>query len=77
MTGGKERNKLGPCQDKREGAKVGIHGGVSGAVSGDDDGSGEADGETGGDDGVGWMGQVICIYPYVPLTLRPQEMFFP
>ena len=59
------------------GAKVGIHGGVGGAVSGDDYGIGEADGETGGDDEVGWMGQVICIYPYVPLTLRPQEMFFP
>ena len=66
MTGGKERNKLGSCQDKRKGTEVGIHGGVSGAVSADDDGIGEADGETGGDDGVGWMGQVICIYPYVP-----------
>ena len=33
--------------------------------SGDDDGIGEGDGETGGDDEVGWMGQVICIYPYV------------
>ena len=74
MTWGKERNKLGPCQDKREGTEVGIHGG---AVSGGDNVLGEPDGETGGDDGVGWMGQVICIYPYVPLTLRPQEMFFP
>jgi hypothetical protein len=44
-----------------------MHGGVDGAVSGDDDVIGEPDGETGGDDGVGWMGQVICIYPYVPL----------
>jgi len=44
-----------------------MHGGVVGAVSGDDDVLGEPDGETGGDDGVGWMGQVICIYPYVPL----------
>ena len=48
MTWGKERNKLGPCQDKREGTEVGIYGGVSGAVSGDDDGIGEAEGETGG-----------------------------
>jgi hypothetical protein len=39
---------------------------VGGAVSGDDDLLGEPDGETGGDDGVGYMGQVICIYPYVP-----------
>ena len=53
---------MGPCQDKREGSEVGIHGGVGGAVSGDDDGIGEADGETGEDGGVGWMGQVICIY---------------
>ena len=44
------------------------HGGVGGAVSGDDDVSGEPNGETGGDDGVVCMGQVICIYPYVPLT---------
>ena len=57
---------MGPCQDKRDGTEVGIHGGVGGAVSGDDDGIGEPDGETGGDDGVGWMGQVISIYPYVP-----------
>ena len=42
MTWGKERNKLGPCQDKREGTEVGIHGGVGGAVSGDDYGIGEA-----------------------------------
>ena len=46
---------------------VGIHGGVIGAVSGDDDFLDEPDDETGGDDGVGWMGQVICIYPCVPL----------
>jgi hypothetical protein len=50
-----------------EDTEVGIHGGVSGAVSGNDDGIGEADGETGGDDGIGWMGQINCIYPYVPL----------
>jgi len=42
---------------------------VGGAVSGDDDRIGEPDGKTGGDDGVGWMGQIICIYPYVPLIL--------
>jgi hypothetical protein len=64
---GKERSKLGPCQDKRDGAEVGIHGDVGGAVSGDDDGIGAPDGNAGGDDGVGRMGQVICIYPYVPL----------
>jgi hypothetical protein len=58
---------LGPCQDKRDGTEVGMHRGAGGAVSGDDDGIGKSDGETGGDDGVGWMGQVICIYPYVPL----------
>ena len=57
---------MGSCQDKREGTEVGIYRGVSGAVSGDDESIGETDGETGGDDGVGWMGQVICIYPYVP-----------
>jgi len=45
-----------------------MHGGVSGAVSEDDDRISEPDGETGGDGTVGWMGQVICIYPYVPLT---------
>ena len=45
-----------------------MHGGVGGAVSEDDDGIGEPDGETGGDDGVGWMGQVISIYPYVPMS---------
>jgi len=44
-----------------------MHRGAGGAVSGDDDGIGKSDGETGGDDGVGWMGEVICIYPYVPL----------
>ena len=43
-----------------------MHGGVSGAVSEDDDRISEPDGETGGDGTVGWMGQVICIYPYVP-----------
>jgi hypothetical protein len=36
-------------------------------VSGYDDVTGEPDGETGGDDGVGCVGQVICIYPYVPI----------
>ena len=45
-----------------------MHGGVGGAVSGDDDGIGEPDGETGGDYGGGRMEQVICIYPYVPLS---------
>ena len=61
------------------GAEVGIHGGVGGAVSGDDSVLGEPDGESGGDGGVGCMGQVICIYPYVPLNsygrrchLRPE-----
>jgi hypothetical protein len=39
------------------------------AVSGDDDGLGEPDLETGEDDGVGWIRQVICICPYVPLGL--------
>lgn len=48
-------------------AEVGIHGGVGGAVSGNDDVAGEPDGESGGDGGVGCVGQVICIYPYVPL----------
>jgi hypothetical protein len=42
--------------------------GIGGAVSGDDDGIGAPDGKTGGDDGVGRMGQVICIYPYVPFN---------
>ena len=46
-----------------------MHRGVGGAVSEDDDVLGKPDGETGGDDGVGWMGQVICIYPYVPSGL--------
>ena len=55
LTWGKGRSKLGSCQDKREGADVRIHGGVGGAFS--------------GEDGVGWMGQVISLYPYVPLTL--------
>ena len=50
------------------GAEVGIHGGVGGAVSEDDHLIGEPDVVTGGDDGVGYMGQVIYIYPYVPLT---------
>jgi hypothetical protein len=59
---------LGPCQDKRDGTEVGMHGGVGGAVSGDGEGIGEPHGETEGDDGVGWIGQVISIYPYVPPT---------
>ena len=37
-------------------------------VSGDHDLIGELDGEAGGDDGEEWTGQVVCIYPYVPLT---------
>ena len=45
-----------------------MHGGVGGAVSRDDSVLGERDGETGGDDGVGRMGQVICIYLYAPFT---------
>ena len=75
MARGKERSKLGPCQDKRDGTEVGMHRGAGGAVSGDDDGIGKSDGETGGDDGVGWMGQVICIYPYVPLIF-PHNLYF-
>jgi hypothetical protein len=46
-----------------------MHGGLGDTVSGDDNGISEPNGETGGDDGVGCMGQVICIYPYVPLGL--------
>ena len=42
-----------PCQDKRDGEKVGIHEGVGGAVSGDDDGFGEPDTGTIEDDEVG------------------------
>ena len=61
---------MGLCQGKRDLAEVGIYGGFGGAVSGDDDVLGEPDGETGGDDGVGCVGQVICIYPYVPLNGR-------
>jgi len=53
------------------GAEVGIHGGVGSAVSGDDNGIGEPDAETGGDGGVGYVGQVICIYRYVPLNDDP------
>jgi hypothetical protein len=44
--------------------------GVGGTVSGDDDVIGEPDVETEGDDGVGCVGQVICICPYVPLNAR-------
>ena len=43
--------------------------GVGGAVSEDDDLIGEPGGGTGGDEGVGCVGQIICIYPYVPLGL--------
>jgi hypothetical protein len=68
---------LGPCQDKRDGTEVGIHGGVDGAVSGDDDGIGAPDGNAGGDDGVGRMGQVICIYPYVPFCVPVGTMSIP
>ena len=64
------RGKLGPYQDKRDGTEVWVQVFVRGAVSEDDDVLGESDGKTGGDDGVGWMGQVICIYPYVPFQ-RP------
>ena len=49
--------------------EVWMYRGVGGAVSEDDDVLGEPDDETVGDDGVGWIGQVICIYPYVPLIL--------
>ena len=45
-----------------------MHGGLGGTVSGDDNGIGEPDGETEGDEGAGWVGQIICIYPYVPLA---------
>jgi hypothetical protein len=68
LTWGQEKSKLGPCQDKQDGTEVGIQGCVESKVSGDDYGIGEPDGETGGDDGVGCMGQVICIYPYVPTS---------
>ena len=59
---------MGPYLDKRDGTEVGMHGCIDGAVSVDDEGIDEPDGETGGDDGVGWMGQVIYIYPYVPIN---------
>ena len=41
-----------------------------GAVSGDDDVIGQSDGENAEDEGVGCVGQAICIYPYVPLVLK-------
>ena len=53
MTWGKGSSKFGPCQDKRDGTEIGIHGGTGGAVCGDDDFISRSDGETGGDDGVG------------------------
>jgi hypothetical protein len=56
LTWVKERSKLGPSKDKRDGTEVGMHGGVGGAISGYDDGIDEPDGETRGYDGVGWMG---------------------
>jgi hypothetical protein len=33
-------------------------------------GFGEPDGKTGGNDGIGCVGEVICIYPYVPLKSK-------
>jgi len=50
---------------------VSIYRGVGGAVSGDDDVIGEPDGEAGGGDGVGCVGQVICLCPYIP-AIRPK-----
>jgi hypothetical protein len=50
-----------------------ICGGVGGAVSGDDDSIGEPDAETGGDYGVGRVGEVISLYPYVPLNFYPHR----
>ena len=69
MTWGKERGKFGPCQGKRDGTEVVIHGGVGVTVSRDDDVLGEPDGETTGDGGVGWMEKVISIYPMSPSFL--------
>ncbi len=72
--GGKVKEPTGVGGEEEEAilsggsAEVGIHGGVGGAVSWDDDVIGEPDGETGEDDGVGCVGQVIFIYPYVPLN---------
>ncbi len=43
-----------------------LHGATSPAY----DVLGEPDGETGGDAGVGGVGRIICIYPYVPLFSR-------
>ena len=43
-------------------------------------GFGEPDGKTGGNDGVGCVGEVICIYPYVPLEAlahRVEPYLFP
>ena len=50
------------------GAEVGIQGGVGGAVSGEDNVIGEPDAGTGRDGGVGCVGQVICISPYLPFN---------
>ena len=47
--------------------KFGCIGVVGSASSRDDDGIDESDSENGGVDGVGWMGQIISIYPYVHL----------
>jgi hypothetical protein len=66
---GKERSRLRPYQDNQDGAEVWVHRGVDGTVFEDDDVLGKPNGETRGDDGVGWMGQVICIYPCIPLIL--------
>jgi hypothetical protein len=69
----KEQIGAMPSLTRRDGSLG--HRGVVGAVSEDDDVLGEPDGETGGDDGVGWMGQVISIYPYVPSHLMIQGRF--
>ena len=59
-----------PYQGKRDDTKVGLHKSVSGAVSRDDGVLGKPNGDTRGDDRVGLAGQVICIYPYVPLIFE-------
>jgi len=56
------------AQDQRDKMNPGFCIMFGGADSGDDNVPGEPDGETGGDDGVGCVGQVISLYPYVPLT---------
>ena len=74
MTWGWERGKFWPCQGKRDGTKVGMHGGVGDAVSGDDNGIGEPDDETGGNDEVGWMGKEISIYPIPPHFFMVEDL---